>query len=178
MSFPLSHICIRVWDKSKVKIDPFTPPQWGGENMARPSRLSVAKKDILTRFSEASQKVYSETEIARVLLANRHTWKLAESTRASDFISFLERHGDLKKYQFRSEYYDRKITRYSWGKASLYELALSIKQRAYLCHATAVTLHGLARLRRGCSYDLVRGSWADKLNFNWPTGPHPERFTI
>jgi hypothetical protein len=82
-------------------------------NMARPSRLNSAKQDILTRFSEASQKVYSETEI---------------------------------KHQFRSEHYNLKITRYSWGKASLYELALSIKQRAYLSHATAVTLHGLAKL--------------------------------
>jgi hypothetical protein len=35
------------------------------------------------------------------------------------------------------------------------------------------------RFRRGGStYDLIRGSWADKLDFNWPTGPHPERFAI
>ena len=116
--------------------------------MARPSSLNRATKNILSRFSEASQKVYSETEIARVLREKRNTWELAESTRVSDFISFLEKHGELKKYQFRSEYYKRKITRYSWGKASLYELALSIKQRAYLCHATAVTLHGLTKLNR------------------------------
>jgi predicted transcriptional regulator of viral defense system len=120
--------------------------------MARPSSLHLAKKDILTRFSEASQKVYSETEIARVLSEKRHTWKLAESTRASDFLSFLEKHGDLKRYQFRSEYYSRKITRYSWGKASIYELALSIKQRAYLCHATAAMLHGLVKLNRKTIY--------------------------
>ena len=116
------------------------------EKMARPSSLTLAKKDILSLFSEASQKVYSETELARVLLERRHTWKLAGSTRALDFISFLEKHGDLKKHEFRSKYYNRKIARYSWGKASLYELALSIKQRAYLCHATAITLHGLAKL--------------------------------
>jgi len=126
--------------------------------MARPSSLNAAKKDILSRFSEAPQKVYSETEIARVLLENRHTWKLAESTRASDFISFLDKNGDLKKYQLRSEYYDRKITRYSWGNASFYELALSIKQRAYLCHATAVTLHGLAKLNRKTVYLNVEQS--------------------
>jgi hypothetical protein len=126
--------------------------------MARPTSLNIAKKDILTLFSEASQKIYSETEIARVLREKRHTWKLAESTKTSDFISFLGKHGDLKKYHFRSEHYNRKITRYTWGKTSLYKLALSIKQRAYLCHATAVTLHGLAKLSRKTIYLNVEQS--------------------
>ncbi|MCK1270111.1 hypothetical protein IVB44_21200 [Bradyrhizobium sp. 49] len=108
--------------------------------MARPSSLSLARKDIFTWFSEAPHRVYTETEIARVLLQNRSGWKLAASTRASDFISFLGKQGELKKQQFRSTSYDRQITRYSWGKASLYEIALSFKQRAYLCHATALTL--------------------------------------
>jgi len=138
----------------------YTTPMIGNlrGRMARPTSLNRAKKEILSRFSEASQKVYSETEIARVLREKRNAWELAESTRVSDFISFLEKHGELKKYQFRSEYYNRKITRYSWGKASLYELALSIKQRAYLCHATAVTLHGLAKLNRKMIYLNVEQS--------------------
>jgi predicted transcriptional regulator of viral defense system len=126
--------------------------------MARPTNLNRAKKDILSRFSEASQKVYSETEIARVLRENRNIWELAESTRVLDFISFLEKDGKLKKYQFRSKHYNLKITRYSWGTASLYELALSIKQRAYFCHATAVTLHGLAKLSRKTIYLNVEQS--------------------
>jgi hypothetical protein len=116
--------------------------------MARPSSLNLAKKEILTWFSEASNKVYSEAEIARVLRDQRHDWKLAASTRPSDFITFLDKHGDLKKQQFRSDHYNRKITRYTWGKASLYELALSIKQHSYLCHATAVALHGLTKVDR------------------------------
>jgi predicted transcriptional regulator of viral defense system len=126
--------------------------------MARPSRLNAAKNDILSRFSEASKKVYSEADIARVLLENRHTWNLAQSTKVSDFISFLKTQGDLKKHEFRSEYYDRNIIRYSWGNASVYELALSIKQRGYLCHATAVTLHGLVKHSRKTIYLNVEQS--------------------
>ena len=33
--------------------------------------------------------------------------------------------------------------RYIWKEASPYEIALSLKRNAYLCHATAVFLHGL-----------------------------------
>jgi predicted transcriptional regulator of viral defense system len=126
--------------------------------MARPSSLNIAKRDIFMLFSKASQKIYSETEITGVLREHRHTWRLAGSAKVPDFISFLEKQGDLKKHQFRSERYNRKITRYTWGKASLYELALSIKQRAYLCHATAVTLHGLGKLDRKTIYLNVEQS--------------------
>jgi hypothetical protein len=44
--------------------------------MARPSSLNIAKKDIFMLFSKASQKIYSETEIAGVLREHRHTWRL------------------------------------------------------------------------------------------------------
>jgi predicted transcriptional regulator of viral defense system len=36
------------------------------------------------------------------------------------------------------------MVRYVWKQASPYEIALSLKRRAYLCHATALFLHGLA----------------------------------
>src|SRR5665213_2405220 len=113
--------------------------------MARPSSLNIAKNDILKHFTDGSKRVYSEKGLVQVFIAKLHDWNLAKSTKASDFISFLNKHGNLKSHQFRSEHYQRNITRYSWGKASLYELALSIKQRSYLCHATAVTLHGLVK---------------------------------
>jgi hypothetical protein len=114
--------------------------------MARPSSLNIAKSDILKHFTDGSDKIYSEKGLAQIFSAKRSDWNLAKSTKASDFISFLKKHGDLKSHQFHSEHYHRNITRYSWGKASPYELALSLKQRSYLCHATAVTLHGLVKL--------------------------------
>src|SRR5262249_7820954 len=40
----------------------------------------------------------------------------------------------------------RKLTRYSWGKTSIYELAQSLHSNAYLSHATAVALHALTNL--------------------------------
>ena len=59
--------------------------------MARPTRLTVAKKDILSLFDQSSQKVYSQAELARILSEQRAYWRLSERTRARDFIAFLER---------------------------------------------------------------------------------------
>ena len=53
--------------------------------------------------------------------------------------------GHVDGPEIRSKAYGQEITRSTWGNVSPYKLALSLKARAYFCHATAVTLHGLAK---------------------------------
>jgi len=119
--------------------------------MARPSSLNVARIAIISLFAEAQQKIYSQAMLAQILRANRSKWKLAASIRLADFIALLEKH-ELKQQILSAEPYDRKIVRYSWGKVTPYELALSITERAYLSHATAAALHGLIKLPRNEIY--------------------------
>jgi predicted transcriptional regulator of viral defense system len=114
--------------------------------MARPTRLTVAKKDIFSLFEEATSKVYSQAQLAGILSEHRAYWRLAGRTTARDFIAFLEKQGKLKASTFRAEKYGREIVRYSWGDASIYELAQSLQMRGYLSHSTAVALHGLTDL--------------------------------
>lgn len=114
--------------------------------MARPTRLTIAKKDILALFDQSPQKMYSQTQLAGILVQQRAYWRLAERTTARDFIAFLEKQGNLKPNTFRAEKYGRETTRYSWGDASIYELAQSLQPRGYLSHSTAVALHGLTNL--------------------------------
>jgi len=132
----------------------YTTPLTGSpeEIMARPTSLNRAKKDILSQFSETSQKVYSETRSLVYFVSTATLGNWPRARRVSDFISFLEKDGKLKKVPISLETLQPKNHSLLLGPASLYELALSIKQRAYLCHATAVTLHGLAKLSRKTIY--------------------------
>jgi predicted transcriptional regulator of viral defense system len=114
--------------------------------MARPTRLTIAKKDIFALFDRSPQKVYSQAQLAGILSEQRAYWRLAGRTTANEFIAFLEKQGNLKANTFHAANYDRTITRYSWGDASIYELAQSLQSRGYLSHATAVALHGLTDL--------------------------------
>jgi len=114
--------------------------------MPKQSRLSLAKADIFSHFDNTPTKIYSEATLNSLLHQVRADWALPENTRTPDFISFLERQGKLKALELTSEEYSRSVKRYSWGKASPLELALSIKSRAYLCHGTALTLHNLVKL--------------------------------
>lgn len=114
--------------------------------MPRASQLTLAKRDILSHFEASRQKVYSDSELAGVLLEHRPTWNLAQHTTTKDFIAFLGKEGKLRARVFRSHAYNRKVTRYAWGDPSIYSLALSLKSRGYLSHASAVALHGLTDL--------------------------------
>jgi predicted transcriptional regulator of viral defense system len=111
--------------------------------MPRPSRLTIAKNDILRHFDELGKRVFTPTEIARILSEQRAFWRLATNTSSSQFIGYLTAQNRLRTVEFKSETYQKTMTRYAWGDASIYELALSLKKGAYLCHGTAVFLHGL-----------------------------------
>ncbi len=120
--------------------------------MPKPSRLLLAKNDILELFEKASSKVYAPRLLGNILAQHRRSWHLPDSTSAPDFIAFLTKYGDLRPRKLRSSTYNHTITRYTWGKASPYEVALSIKPHAYLSHGTAALLHGLNKFDRKTIY--------------------------
>jgi hypothetical protein len=113
--------------------------------MAGQSRLQIAKHDIVKVFGEAGKRVFWPSEISQVLEQNRVFWRLAKNTTTAKFLDFL-----LNKTDLHLEYLDPLnhpetpgISRYVWKEASAYEIALSMKRGAYLCHGTAMFLHGL-----------------------------------
>jgi predicted transcriptional regulator of viral defense system len=111
----------------------------------RPSRIDIAKPDIVKLFASSAQKIYWPGELATILAQHRGNWRLAQATNARNFIEYLLAKTRLKEVRLTAENYPeaKEIVRYVWGKASPYALALSLKRNAYLCHGTAVFLHSL-----------------------------------
>ena len=111
----------------------------------RPSRIDIAKPDIVRLFASSAQKIYWPGELANILAQNRGDWRLAQATNTQEFIEYLLAKTRLKEVRLRAENYPeaKEIVRYVWGKVSPYALALSLKRNAYLCHGTAVFLHSL-----------------------------------
>jgi len=114
--------------------------------MARASRLSLAKKHIVTSVEDGSQRVFKRKEVSALLQRHRHDWKLTESLTASQFVAYLLDKTPMREVQLESESYNP-ITRFVWGEeVSSYEIFLSVKKNSYLCHATAIFMHGLSDL--------------------------------
>jgi predicted transcriptional regulator of viral defense system len=111
----------------------------------RPSRIDIAKPDIVALFENAEQKIYWPGELADILARHRGDWRLTQSTNGRNFVEYLVAKTGLKEVRLRAENYPeaKEIVRYVWGKASPYALAVSLKRNAYLCHGTAVFLHSL-----------------------------------
>jgi hypothetical protein len=114
----------------------------GDDTMPNPSRLSIAKPDIIRFLDEANKTVYTARELASVLEANRNFWRLTQRTTGDQFIEFLLNKAGLREIELKSEDY-RSVYRYAWREPSRFEIGLSFKPNAYLSHGTAVFLHGL-----------------------------------
>ena len=111
----------------------------------RPSRIDIAKSDIVKLFESSAQKIYWPGELATILAQHRSNWRLAQATNARNFIDYMTARTRLREVRLTAANYPeaKEIVRYVWGKASPYALALSLKRNAYLCHGTAVFLHSL-----------------------------------
>ena len=111
----------------------------------RPSRIDIAKPDIVALFENAERKIYWPGELADILAQHRGDWRLTQTTNGRNFIEYLLAKTGLKEIRLAAENYPeaKEIVRYVWGKASPYALALSLKRNAYLCHGTAAFLHSL-----------------------------------
>jgi predicted transcriptional regulator of viral defense system len=113
--------------------------------MAGQSRLQIAKSDIVKTFEEAGKRVYWPSDISLVLEQNRAFWRLAKDTTTAKFLEFLlnKTNLHLESLEPLNHLNVSGISRYVWKEASAHEVALSMKRDAYLCHGTAVSLHGL-----------------------------------
>src|SRR5713226_624616 len=107
-----------------------------------PTRIQIAKSDIIKLFESSPKLVYWPSDLASVLATNRNFWRLAQTTNTQEFIDFLLAKTKLKRAVFSSKNY-ADIVRYIWRHASPYQLASSLRHDAYLSHASALFLQGL-----------------------------------
>lgn len=105
------------------------------------TRLSIAKSDIVKLFDQLPHPVLRQSDIGRILEENRSFWRLAQSTRLSDFIKYLQETAKLHKVHLALPH--RAETLYHWGEVTPYLIAASAKPNAYLSHFTAMHLHEL-----------------------------------
>ena len=106
-----------------------------------PSRMTIAKADIVRLFDSKQKTVYTVNELAAILEENKMFWRLTTRTTGEQFIKFLVDKAGMRGIALKSDY--RSAVRFAWGEPSRFELGLSLRKSPYLSHGTAVFLHGL-----------------------------------
>ena len=110
--------------------------------MARRNPLASSRAEIMRWFDGAKPHVYTARGLQTIFATQRDQWKLPAKLTANRFIDFLLEETPLEEARLKVDL-GGEIVRYCWGKASVFELALSLRGRAYLSHGTAVFLHAL-----------------------------------
>ena len=74
---------------------------------------------------------------------HREDWWILSGITKSDFIKYLEQELGLRKVVLAGPTHQQKFIRYLWRDPSPIEVASSLRSTAYLCHSSAIFVHGL-----------------------------------
>ncbi|RJR50438.1 MAG: hypothetical protein C4576_05675 [Desulfobacteraceae bacterium] len=108
---------------------------------SRMAMLKNAKAAIHAVFDRLPQAALKGSDIEGILEQNRRKWQLSDWTTTYEFLQFMLEESKLRMVRF--EFPGRTVLRYTWGDASIYEMALSLRGESYFSHQTAIYLHGL-----------------------------------
>jgi len=94
-------------------------------------------------LAEAGRRVFGRQELVRLLQKHRGEWGVLAGSGPEEFIEYLERELGASRAVLEGPTHAQKFVRYLWQKPSPVEVASSLRANAYLCHASAVFVHGL-----------------------------------
>ncbi len=109
--------------------------------MARLSRFSIARGDIIKTFDALGKTYYTAGDLSEILNRYRTNWRLTKSMRVEEFAKELTSKTPFRKIML--PFPARTYLRYAYRDFSVMTLAAQLSAKSYLSHYTALSLHGL-----------------------------------
>lgn len=97
--------------------------------------------DAIIRKQKDILSIVDIGNILQALLEENDNFNMPYYFSRKQFAEFLCHENILKLYEIKRK--DRTSKKYVFGELNIYQLALSLTNKSYLCHYTAVFLHGL-----------------------------------
>lgn len=111
--------------------------------IAKILRVDDTKKRIIQTLDATGKRVFSPIDLNTIFYDHREEWQLLKLVTVKKFIEYAEKELPLKQITLKGENYKNKFLRYLWREASPLEVAATIRAACYLCHSSAVFVHGL-----------------------------------
>src|SRR5262245_21970320 len=105
-------------------------------------QAAVPIRLIVGTVAKDPRRVFTLTQLSEILHPNREKWHLPPNFSTEEFVTLLEKNGELRRVTLKSPDYSA-LKRYVWGNVSTYQVALSVKKGAFLSHGTAAFLHDI-----------------------------------
>ena len=111
----------------------------------KPSRLKLALPVISDFIERMPKRVFTFSEITRLLETRRRDWNLPDYLTTSLFLETLKHDGKMRALSIRSQSHQGapEVVRFAWGEVSPFAIAVSLRSDAYLSHGSAVFLQAL-----------------------------------
>lgn len=111
--------------------------------IAKASRVKEAREKITAVLDDDGRRVFGQQDLVKLLQSHREDWWILSNTTPNQFIDYLERELGLRRVVLEGPTHAQKFVRYLWREPSPLEVASTMRANAYLCHASAVFVHGL-----------------------------------
>jgi hypothetical protein len=113
------------------------------DRIARVNRVREAQQGIRAALDNEGRRVFSHQDLVDLFHEHRKQWWILANVTSQNFIDYLERELKIRRITLEGTTHSQKFLRYLWGEPSVIEVAAAIRANAYLCHSTAVFVHGL-----------------------------------
>ncbi len=111
----------------------------------RLSRKPIGEPAVSATLDEQERRVFRSQDLQKLFQQHRDEWGILSPVTWKSFLEFLENDLGLKKITLKGPKYQQRFVRYLWREPTALEVAASLRSTAYLCHASAVFVHGLTR---------------------------------
>ena len=101
-----------------------------------------ARAAVCATFDALPRRVHGRKEIETLFHKHRQAWRLLASTRASDFIDYLQSLHMTVIHLIGLDHNQERL-RYGWRGPSIFDVAQSLQKNAYISHRSAAFLRGL-----------------------------------
>jgi hypothetical protein len=110
--------------------------------MSRSSQ--ILRSAVRGYFDNSPKRVFSASELRGILDLYRGEWRIPADLSVGRFVEMLLKSSALREASIESLNYEKPpLTRYVWEPASPLQVATSVRLQAYLCHASAMSVHAL-----------------------------------
>jgi predicted transcriptional regulator of viral defense system len=92
-------------------------------------------------FKKGSKDIFTPSQIRDYMADIKNHMNLHKNVAIGKMVEVLEASKKLKKIEL--PFPNKKFTRYTWGKKSIYEILLTIDLKAYYSHLSALYFHDL-----------------------------------
>lgn len=111
--------------------------------ISKAARVKEAQEKIVAVFDDDGRRVFAQQDLIKLLQHHREDWWVLSGTTTQSFLSYLQEQLGMRRVTLQGSTHAQQFTRYLWRNPSPLELASTLRSNAYLCHSSAVFVHGL-----------------------------------